>query len=52
MLGKTNLIATKEVFDIAVSNEGERKGGGGGGRIVVKTRLYIFICKNQTFETG
>ena len=23
MLGKTNLIATKEVFDIAVSNEGE-----------------------------
>ena len=50
MLGKTNLIATKEVFDIAVSNEGE--GGGGGGRIVVKTRLYIFICKNQTFETG
>ena len=50
MLGKTNLIATKEVFDIAVSNEGE--GGGGGGRIVVKTRLYIFICKNPTFETG
>lgn len=50
MLGKMNLIATKEVFDIAVSNEGE--GGGGGGRIVVKTRLYIFICKNQTFETG
>ena len=51
MLGKTNLIATKEVFDIAVSNEGEG-GGGGGGRIVVKTRLYIFSCKNQTFETG